>query len=167
MKAFALVLISVILGLRLHAADFVPDPFPPAHFTSLYIEKDDKGVMTSIQLSGDAVTYRVTAGTQVLENITAHPSGDDWFNFIQGLNNAKAYKWAPNYSYPGQGPTWIVDIALENRKLTSGGTNDYPKEGAEDQPQADPKAGPSVPFRIFWQAALALVGKAPPPTVSK
>jgi hypothetical protein len=166
MKFFALAL-AVIVWMPLSAADFVPDPFPPAHFTNLYIEKDDKGVMTSIQLSGDAVVYKVSAGTQVLENITVHPSGDEWFAFIQGLNAAKVYKWGPNYTYPGQGPTWIVDLGFENRKLTSGGTNDYPKDGAEDQPQADPKAGPSVPFQLFWQAALALVGKASPPKVMK
>ena len=161
MKSLALVLVALILGLPLCAADLVPDPFPPAHFSSLYIEKDDKGMISSIQLSGDSVTYKVIAGNQVLENVTVSPSGDDWFNFIQGLNQAKVYKWVSNYSYPGQGVTWVVDVAFADRKLTSGGTNDYPKEGAEDQPQADPKAGPSVPFRVFWQAALALVGKTP------
>jgi hypothetical protein len=167
MKPFALSLIVLVLWLPLRAAEIVPDPFPPAHFTNLYLEKDDKGTITSVQLSGENVIYKVTAGTQVLENITVHPSGDDWFAFIKGLNAAKVYKWAPDYTYPGQGVTWIIDLGFEDRKLTSGGTNDYPKDGAEDQPQADPKAGPSVPFQVFWQAALALVGKAPPPKVSK
>jgi len=164
MKAFALALFIVAFGLPLRAADLVPDPFPPAHFISLYIEKDDKGVITSIQLSGDAIIYKVTFAGKVMESVTAHPTGDDWFQFIQGLNTAKVYRWTTNYAYPGQGPTWIVDFAMENRKLTSGGTNDYPKEGAEDQPQADPKAGPSAPFQLFWQAALALAGKPPPPS---
>ncbi len=166
MKPLILAFITVIVWFPLRA-DLVPDPFPPAHFTNLYIEKDEKGVMTSIQLSGDAVIYKVTAGTQILENITVYPSADDWFAFIQGLNAAKVYKWAPNYTYPGQGVTWIVDLSFEDRKLTSGGTNDYPKEGAENQAQADPKAGPSVPFQVFWQAAQVLVGKTVPPTVTK
>jgi len=166
-KLFLPVLILLGFALPMRATDLVPDPFPPAHFTNLYIEKVEKGKITSIQLAGEDVIYKVTVGTQVLETVKVHPSGDDWFAFVQGLNQAKVYKWVPDYTYPGQGVTWIIDMAMENRKLTSGGTNDYPKEGAENKPQADPKAGPSIPFQVFWQAALALVGKSPPPTVAK
>ena len=47
-----------------------------------------------------------------------HPTGDDWFAFIQSVNtNAKLYKWAPKYYYPGQGPSWVVDIVMEDRKF--------------------------------------------------
>jgi len=80
---------------------------------------------------------------------------------------AKVYKWSPNYTYPGQGITWVIDLAMENRKFTSGGTNEFPKEGAEDQPQADPKAGVSRPFEIAWLAAMALAGKPAPPGAVK
>ena len=153
--------------LFVRAADFVPDPFPPAKFTSLYVEKDDQGKVTSIQLSGENIVYKVVDGGKEVASATVTPSGDDWFQFIQALNAAKVYKWVPNYTYPGQGPTWVIDFAMENRKMTSGGTNDYPKEGAEDQPQADPHAGPSLPFQIMWQAALALAGKSPPPVIGK
>jgi len=160
MKLLILSLLAFFF-LPLHAVNVVTDPFPPAKFTSLYIERDEKGSTTSLQLTGDAVIYRTTFGGAELENITVHPSQDDWFKFIQGLNAAKVYKWAPQYEYPGQGGTWVIDLAMDDRKFTSGGTNEFPKDGAEDQPQADPKAGPSVPFQLFWQAALGLVGKAP------
>jgi hypothetical protein len=136
-------------------------------FTSLYIEKDENGTSIVIQLVGDAVVYKIMAGGKMVESATLHPSADDWLNFIQGLNNAKVYKWAPKYEYPGQGISWVVDLAMDDRKLTSAGSNDYPREGAEAEPAAAPKAGPSIPFQLFWQAALTLAGKSPPPVSSK
>jgi hypothetical protein len=87
--------------------------------------------------------------------------------FIQALNAAKVYKWAPKYYYPGQGPAWVIDLVMEDRKFNSEGTNEYPKNGDESQPAADPTAGPSVPFQLFWQAVLGLVGKVPPPPPPK
>jgi hypothetical protein len=157
-----LFLATLLLGLPLHAATVLAEPFPPAAFTSLYIERDDKGTATSVQLAGDAVTYKVTQGKTVIEDLTIHPSSDDWFKFIQGLNTAKVYKWAPTYYYPGQGPTWVIDFAMNDRVFKSGGTNEYPLNGDEANPQANPASGPSIPFQLFWQAVLGLVGKAPP-----
>jgi hypothetical protein len=167
MKALTLTLLALAWGLPLHAANVVAQPFPPARFTSLYIEKDVKGTAIIVQMAGDAVVYKVSQGNLVFENITVHPSGDDWFKFIQGLNEAKVYKWAPKYEYPGQGPTWVIDLVMEDRKFNSEGTNEYPKNGDESQPAADPKAGPSIPFQLFWQAVLGLVGKLPPPPPPK
>jgi hypothetical protein len=157
----------VVLCLPLRAATVVAEPFPPARFSSLYIERDDKGASVVVQSTGDAVTYKVTLGDKVLEDLTVHPSGDDWFKFIQGLNAAKVYNWAPNYEYPGQGPTWVIDLTMDDRTFKSGGTNDYPKNGDESQPQANTASGPSVPFQLFWQAVLGLVGKVPPPPPPK
>jgi hypothetical protein len=167
MKALVLALLAFIPDLPLHAATIVAEPFPPARFTSLYIERDDKGAAVVVRLTGDAVTYKVTLGNKVLEDLTVHPSGDDWFKFIQGLNAAKVYKWAPQYEYPGQGPAWVIDLTMENRKLSSSGTNEYPKNGDESQPAADPQAGPSIPFQLFWQAVLDLLGKVPAPSPPK
>jgi hypothetical protein len=167
MKALTLALLALILGLPLRAATIVAEPFPPARFTSLYIERDDKGAAVVVQTAGDAVTYKVTLGNKVLENLTVHPSGDDWFKFIQALNTAKVYKWAPTYYYPGQGPTWVIDLVMEDRTFKSEGTNEYPKNGDESQAAADPKAGPSIPFDLFWQAVLGLVGKVQPPPPPK
>ena len=167
MKALTLALMALILGLPLRAATVVAEPFPPARFTSLYIERDDKGAAVVVQTAGDTVTYKVTLGNKVLENLTVHPSGDDWFKFIQGLNTAKVYKWAPKYYYPGQGPAWVIDFAMEDRTFKSEGTNEYPKNGDESQPAADPKAGPTIPFDLFWQAVLGLVGKVQPPPPPK
>ncbi len=162
MKAIALTLLVLLAGLPLRAATIVAEPFPPAQMSSLYLELDDKGTTTTLQVVGDAVIYKVSKGNTVLESDTLHPTGDDWFKFIQGLNAAKVYNWAPKYYYPGQGPTWVIDFAMEDRKFTSEGTNDYPKEGDESQPQAGAKDGPSVPFQLFWQAVLGLVGKSTP-----
>jgi hypothetical protein len=147
----------------LHAATIVAEPFPPARFTSLYIERDDKGAAVTVQEGGDAVIYKVTLGNKVLENLTVHPSGEDWFKFIQAVNEAKVYRWAPKYEYPGQGPSWVIDLTMDDRTFNSEGTNEYPKSGDEAQPAADPKAGPSVPFLRFWQAVLGLVGKTVSP----
>jgi hypothetical protein len=161
MKALTLALLLFICP-NLHAATVVAEPFPPAAFTSLYIERFDKGTSMVIQTSGDAVIYKVTVGNDVRENVIVHPSGDDWFQFIKALNDAKVYKWTSRYYYPGQGETWIIDATMSDRKFTSGGTNDYPLSGDEAKPQANPLSGPSVPFQLFWQAALKLVGKEPP-----
>jgi hypothetical protein len=163
MKALTLVLLAFGPALPLPAATVVAEPFPPAHFTNLYIERDDKGASVVVQSTGDAVIYKVTLGNKVLENITVRPSADDWFAFIKGLNDAKVYKWAPKYYYPGQGPTWVVDLVMDDRKFYSEGTNEYPMNGDESQPQANPASGPSIPFQLFWQAALGLAGKVPPP----
>ena len=154
-------------GLPLRAASVVAEPFPPARFTSLYIERDEKGAAVVVQSAGDAVTYKVTLGNKVLESLTVHPSGDDWFKFIQALNDAKVYNWAPKYEYPGQGPTWVIDLVMADRKFNSEGTNEYPKNGDESQPQANPASGPSIPFQLFWQAVLGLVGKVQPPPPPK
>ncbi|MCE0524113.1 MAG: hypothetical protein LV480_14500 [Methylacidiphilales bacterium] len=161
------VLFAAILCLPLHAATVVAEPFPPDRVTSLYIERNDQGAAVVVQSNGDAVTYKVTLGSKVLENLTVHPSGDDWFKFIQGLNTAKVYNWAPHYEYPGQGSSWVIDLVMADRKFASDGTNEYPKNGDESLPAADPKAGPSIPFQLFWQAVLDLVGKVPPPPPPK
>lgn len=162
MKPFALAFVAAFLVMPLHAAGVVAEPFPPAHFSSLLIEWDEGTKSTIIQSNGDTVTFKVTEGDKVVENITVHPAPDDWFKFIQGLNAAKVYKWAPRYEFPSQGSAWAIDIVMEDRKFKSEGTYEYPKNGDESQPAADPKAGPSIPFQLFWQAALALVGKTSP-----
>jgi hypothetical protein len=163
----ARLILAALLALPLHAATVIAEPFPPARLTSLYIERDDSGTTTAVQAEGAAVIYKVTIGTKVLENLTVHPTGEDWFKFIQALNAAKVYNWAPKYDYPGQGPSWVIDLVTQDRKFSSEGTNDYPKNGEESQPAADPKAGPSVPFLLFWEAVLGLVGKVPLPPPPK
>jgi hypothetical protein len=162
-RAIFLVMLATFFAMPLHAQTVVAEPFPPAKITSLYIESDDnKGGTVSIQLQGDALIYKTTQKGKAVENAIAHPTGDDWFTFIQSINtNAKLYKWAPQYYYPGQGPSWVVDIDMENRKFNSASTNEYPLQGDEAKPQANPKSGPSIPFQQFWQAALTLAGKAP------
>jgi len=166
MKPSALAFVSLLAALPLHAATIVAEPFPPARFTSLYIEWDDKGKSTTIQLSGEAVVYTVTTAGKA-ETTTVHPSGDAWFKFIQDLNSANVYQWAPKYYYPGQGASWVIDIVLPDRTFNSEGTNDYPKNGAVTEPAADPKGEPSIPFLFFWQAVLELVGKVPPSPPAK
>jgi len=167
MKPVALALLALIPGLSLRAATILAEPFPPARFTSLYIERDEKGTATVIQMAGDAVIYKVIAGNKMVENVTVHPSGDDWFQFIQGLNAAKVYKWAPKYEYPGQGGSWVIDLVMDDRRFGSDGMNEYPKNGDESEPDASPGSGPSIPFQLFWQAVLGLVGKTPPATPPK
>jgi len=162
-RALFLLVMATLFALPLRAQTVVAEPFPPAKFSSLYIENDDnKGGTISIQLQGDALIYQKTQGGKLVENTTVNPSGDDWFQFIQTMNtNAKVYKWASKYYYPGQGPSWVIDFVMEDRKFNSEGTNEYPLEGDESKPQANPKSGPSVPFQLFWQAVLKLAGKAP------
>lgn len=178
MRFFLLTFLLVTVGgLPVNAQDtpssppppkkIVADPFPPTEFTNLSVEKDDGNTVVIISLNGDAVIYQKLVDGKVVDNATAHPTGEDWFNFVQAINRAKVYKWAATYYYPGQGPSWNVSLGMEGRSFHSEGTNEYPKEQAEDQPQADPKAGPSVPFRVFWQAALTLVGKAEAPAPAK
>jgi hypothetical protein len=164
---FARIVFIAIFCAPLHAATIVAEPFPPARFSSLYLERDDKDTAIVIQSSGDAVLYKVTQGNKVLESLTAHPSGDDWFEFIQGLNAAKVYTWSPKYWFPGQGTDWVIELVMDDRKFSSEGANEFPKNGDEAQPAADPKAGPSIPFELFWQAALGLVGKGAPPSPAK
>ena len=160
MKTVALSVLLVFLGLTLQAAEIVAEPFPPAQMTSLYIQKDEHGTTKTIQLAGETVVYQVSTGGKIIETVKVKPSGDDWFQFIQKLNEAKVYKWAPKYYYPGQGAAWVIDLSMEGRKFSSSGTNEFPKDGAEAQPMADPKAGESLAFQLFWQAALGLVRKA-------
>ena len=164
LRAVFFFMLAAIFALPSRAQSLVAEPFPPAKISSLYIESDNnKGGTVSIQLQGDALIYQTTQKGKVVENTIVHPTGDDWFNFIQSVNtNAKLYKWAPKYYYPGQGPSWVVDIVMEDRKFNSAGTNEYPLQGNEANPQANPKSGPSVPFQLFWQAALTLAGKSPP-----
>jgi hypothetical protein len=164
MRGIALAFFVTMLAFPVLAATVVAEPFPPARFTSLYIERDDKDTATVIQMAGDTVTYKVTAGNKVIDSATVTPSPDDWFKFIQGLNTAKVYAWSPKYEYPGQGGSWVIDLAMEDRTFGSEGANEYPKDGAESEPNASPGSGPSVPFQVFWQAALGLVWKAEAPT---
>jgi hypothetical protein len=169
MKVLALSLLSILAATPLCGAPTVlAEPFPPAAFTSLYVENDERTGTTTVQLSGDALIYiRTDGGSKVLETKTVHASGDDWFKFIQALNAAKVYKWSPKYEYPGQGPSWVIDFGMENRKFYSEGTNEFPMNGDEAQPAGDPKAGPSIPFQLYWAAVLALVGKEQPGAPSK
>jgi hypothetical protein len=99
MKNLLLVLMALPGMGRLEAADGaaqpVAQPFPPASFTFLHIEMTENGKTTSVDLIQDAVVYLVTSGDgKVVEKNTTHPDGDDWFLFIQKLNEAKVYKWA-------------------------------------------------------------------------
>ena len=168
MKVLALLVLSILAASPLCAAMVVAEPFPPAAFDSLYLENDERSGTTIIQLSGDALIYKRTdGGSKVLETKMVHPSGEDWFKFIQALNAVKVYKWTKKYEYPGQGPSWVIDIGMENRKFYSEGTNEYPKNGDVEQPAGDPKAGPSIPFQLYWAAVLELVEKTQPPSPSK
>jgi len=168
MKALAVLAFLMAAIFLLHAQNIVAEPFPPAAFTSLYLENDERSGTTIVQLSGDALIYKRTdGGSKVLETKTVHPTSDDWFKFIQALNAAKVYKWTPKYEYPGQGPSWVIDFGMENRKFYSEGTNEYPKNGDEAQPAGDPKTGPSIPFQLYWVAVLELVGKGPAGTAAK
>jgi hypothetical protein len=167
MKARVFFLLACMTAWPIRGGDLVSDPFQPAHFTALHIERNERGKSTIILLSGDAVIYKVTDGGKNVETVTVHPAIDDWFMFIQGMNEAKVYKWAPRYSASGEGVTWIVDFTTDTRTFSSSGANEFPKTGAEEQPQGDPSAGPSIPFEQFWQSALALVGKAKPPVMVK
>ena len=161
MRTFALLVLAIVFAAPLYAADIVAEPFPPAKFTAFYIEYSKSNGSTSVQLSGDTLVYKVTNhDNKVIDQATIQPTGEDWFNFIQALNNAKVYKWAHTYQYPGQGPSWVIDLTMDDRKFYSEGTDEFPKNGDESQPQADPTAGPSIPFLQFWQAVLVLCGKA-------
>jgi hypothetical protein len=144
-RAGLFVVLTAFFALPLRAQKIVAEPFPPAKFASLYIERDEKGATISLQLAGDALIYKTTFQGKELESVTVHPSDDDWFKFIQAINAAKVYQWSS----------------------TSAGTNEFPKEGDVTQGQANPPSGPSVPFQLFWQAAMTLVGKAPPPASAK
>ncbi len=168
-RAVFLLMLTVLFARPVHAQGVVAEPFPPAKISSLYIESDDnKGATISIQLQGDALLYQRTQAGKAVENSVSHPTDDDWFKFIQAVDNsAKLYKWAPNYYYPGQGPSWVVDLVMDDRKFNSAGTNEYPLQGDEAKPQANPKSGPSAPFQLFWQAALTLAGKTPPTAAPK
>jgi hypothetical protein len=160
MKKLLLMVMAVVAGGRVLAADVVAEPFPPASFTFLHIELTQKGTTTSVDLDNDAVVYAVTsADGKVLEKSTVHPSGDDWFEFIQKLNEAKVYKWTRKYYYPGQGEEWAILLQIDNQEFASEGYNEYPKSGSESDPAADPKGGETIPFQLFWQATLTLAGK--------
>ena len=162
MKVLTFLAFLFVATFPLRAQTVKAEPFPPAAFASLYLENDERSGTTIVQLAGDALIYKRTdGGSKVLETKTVHPSGEDWFKFIQALNATKVYKWAPKYEYPGQGPSWVIDLGMENRKFYSEGTNEYPKNGDETQPAGDPKAGPSIPFQLYWAAVLELVGRKP------
>ena len=159
-RAKSFLIFAALLALPLRAADVVAEPFPPAKLANLYIQRGElNGNTVSLQMQGDDLIYKSTQGKKVVETQTIHPTGDDWFKFIQALNAAKVYKWSPKYYYPGQGGTWVISFDLPDRSFSSEGTNDFPKEGEEAQGQANPSSGPSVPFQLFWQAVLTLVGK--------
>jgi len=162
-RAGILIVLALLFSLPLRAQHVVAEPFPPAKFLNLYIERDEKGAIISVQLQGDALIYRTTLEGKELENVTLHPTDDDWFKFVQALNAAKVYTWSPKYYYPGQGPSWVVDFDMKDRQFNSSGTNEFPKAGDEANGQANPASGPSVPFQLFWQAAMTLVGKNPQP----
>ena len=163
MRAVLILVSMALVAPPLHAQQVVAEPFPPAKFTSLSIERDKTdGSTISIQLQGDTLYYQTSKGGKVVENQALHPSDDDWFAFIQALDDpAKVYQWSPKYEYPGQGTSWSIVLVLADRKFQSEGVNEFPLEGNVAQPQANPKSGPSVPFQLFWQAVLKLTGKAP------
>jgi hypothetical protein len=159
-RAEFLLLLITLLAAPARAQDIVAEPFPPAKINSFYAEFDSKDETESVQLQGDALIYKKTKAGKEIESSTTHPTDDDWFAFIQSINNAKVYKWAGKYYYPGQGPSWVVDLDMADRKFNSAGTNEFPLQGNEAKPQANPKSGPSAPFQLFWQAVLKLAGKA-------
>ena len=74
MKALTLALLFLVSGMSVRAANVVAEPFPPARFTSLYIERDDKDASMVVQTAGDAVIYKVSVGNKVQESLTVHPS---------------------------------------------------------------------------------------------
>ena len=129
--------------------------------TALYIENDQRSGTTIVQLSGDSLIYKLTdGGSKVLSTETIHPSSDDWFNFIQGLNNAKVYNWVSGYQYPGQGPSWVIDLTMDDRKFYSEGTNEFPEERRRIAPAGRSEGELEHPFDLFWHAVLQLCGKA-------
>ncbi len=50
---------------------------------------------------------------------------------------------------PAKAQAGVVDLVMGNRKFNSSGTNEYPKESDESNPQANPRSGPQRPLPAF------------------
>jgi hypothetical protein len=57
-----------------------------------------------------------------------NPSPQDWREFFKTLDQIDIWRWKSRYENPGilDGSSWKVAIELENRKLDSSGSNNFP-----------------------------------------
>lgn len=156
-----LVLVCICPRLPILGQD-LPQPFPVVVPKRLhFVVGNVFGGEVRIDLMNDAVIYSRTEVDKSVRQKTVQPTPIAWHKFVEKLNEAKMYSWAPQYKNSNvlDGGGWKMDLIFGKREFFSEGINDYPKDGAVYL--AAKELNPSHTFEIVWTALCELVGEDP------
>ena len=132
-----------------------PQPFPNVAPTKLSINiAGDISMQNTVTLENGVVSGQCRG-----RSFSIRPDAGTWTRFIQEINKAKLYKWAPDYPNPGvyDGTRWYVEIQFGERIFKSKGDNNFPTEGNESKPTNAPSPC-GVPFQTLCAAVSHLIG---------
>lgn len=117
------------------------------------------GPSYNLKIESEALIYTAyDSGYSDPKTSKINPSSRKWGNFWKKLDQLNVWGWQPDYENPGvmDGTGWSVDIEFGDRKIHSGGSNNYPG-GEED----DPDLEEGSVFRRFLKAVQNLIGGFP------
>ena len=83
----------------------------------------------SLLKEDDQLAYTTFGNGYSLERVEkVNPSPHAWREFFKTLDQIDIWRWKSRYENPGimDGSSWKVTIELENRKLVSSGSNNFP-----------------------------------------
>jgi hypothetical protein len=157
-NAARLAILLLLFAPLSHAYDNAPlPPTPPDDFTADIGGFD--GPNYHVELKSDGVHYDSSGAGNVQEKVVVHPSLEAWATFMQALNTAKLYRWAPTYSSNVMdGVQWKIRLRAGDRVILTQGSNNFPRDGDERHP-SNSWPTPSKNFQSFCDAVSQLVGK--------
>ncbi len=87
------------------------------------------GPSYSVALRGKRIRYRASRDGRPLVDELLEPSTADWAAFSASVEAAGIWSWASSYCDPGtlDGTSWSVSLEIEGRRMTSSGSNAFPR----------------------------------------
>jgi len=143
-----LLLVAAILPAS--AADSIPKSFS-ASIGGFF------GPSYQVELKDGKLYYRSYRGNpNRARRITITPTPEQWAKFRAALDAIHIWKWKARYDnqYVNDGTQWSLSITYDDRALTSGGSNSYPKK--DGVPNNQPEF--TRPFEAWLKAVRDLTG---------
>jgi hypothetical protein len=114
------------------------------------------GSSYSVELKDGTITYTSSSRGQTNARHAITPTGAQWREFRQALDELKVWQWRNDYPRGGvvDGTQWMLDIEYHDHLLKTRGDNNYPD--ADGKPTGKPEF--TAAFNRYLAAIKKLLG---------
>ena len=112
-----------------------------------------------VELEDDLLIYtQMGRKDEEQEVVELEPSDEQWSEFLATLDDIDVWAWQQRYKNPGicDGTSWSFRIAVDDRRLETSGSNNYPGLSHTEAFKRDEKS--HAPFQAFTEALRKLIG---------